>query len=513
MYDLIVVNTGKPQLDSLHALGLAKTIAMATDNSVVCSNVGTHYLLEFSGKMPSVCFQKTLRSLFPIPFSTSLENSDQREIQFLDGLLGAAFTMPGPRVVSVADVLCKAQDFPSVIPAAVEKASALYLRIDTPFARSTKHKKSWLHEMVSDYEPRLVKIPELHVGHSQELCVTMPLEPTLALAPRRQVSDCVIGDRTSVKLNGSRFAPALVYIGAACFLRAQRVRGGAINMYVPIINDAVITPDTYVPCLAAGELRHDQALVRQCLSMMFLSSIKVAAVSFQTLMPLGSKQSISVNCGVRELDYLRQYQTGGCGNLVNQWLRLLDQNDNFADDKRILSDWLISNNSTDFVHHLRTTASRWLLTPDEHSFTYDYVQLRVMLELQSMEKSHLARILERENGTIRFARALRHLGQLSRADLLDLIDELEFVKTEEQLLLTLAHLVQRCELAWSRSMFIIVPTEDDFAFLIDDMEHCTPRELAVTIILLASVRYPSKVRPDAGVDEPLPTLDPVDVSE
>ena len=112
-------------------------------------------------------------------------------------------------------------------------------------------------------------------------------------------------------------------------------------------------------------------------------------------------------------------------------------------------------------------------------------------------------ILERKAGTYRFGQALRQLGQFYPALLQDLIEELQPLRTLEQFLPVVYRVLHACELAKvklrsdAKARYIIIPSDDDFALLLDDVHRFGVHLLVGMLLVLSSLHYP---HPD-GVDK------------
>ncbi len=102
----------------------------------------------------------------------------------------------------------------------------------------------------------------------------------------------------------------------------------------------------------------------------------------------------------------------------------------------------------------------------------------------------LRTIVERQEGTLRFGRALRQLGRFNRAILRDVVVLLEAAQTPEQVNLALHLALQECELAKAEFPFISIPDDTDFALLLDDVEQYGVRIIASVLMLLSVLRKP-----------------------
>ena len=85
------------------------------------------------------------------------------------------------------------------------------------------------------------------------------IDPSFSYSLRRPTSDGELTHKSNLTVRGTRFAPVLTYLGASRFLRAQRVTGSLVNVYVPLPSNLILTrkiafpPLTHLNC-SAGEL-------------------------------------------------------------------------------------------------------------------------------------------------------------------------------------------------------------------------------------------------------------------
>ena len=107
-----VVKLGIEQFDVLHAYGLAILLATACGVPVALQDTAYCYTLSCPQvEPPRVHATLLLESVLPLPDEEELRVCDPRAQQqklpvtVLDGLLAALFTTPGPRALSVSDLL------------------------------------------------------------------------------------------------------------------------------------------------------------------------------------------------------------------------------------------------------------------------------------------------------------------------------------------------------------------------------------------------------------------------
>src|SRR5690606_24633868 len=99
-------------------------------------------------------------------------------------------------------------------------------------------------------------------------------------------------------------------------------------------------------------------------------------------------------------------------------------------------------------------------------------------------------------GTLRFAQAIRLLGEHSRSAAKEIIDDLEVVQSQDKLLRVLARSVQQCVLAKAKNNFIIVPDEEDVGILLEDIAVYGVSNVTSLLIILAAIRYPRNSNTD-----------------
>ena len=89
-------------------------------------------------------------------------------------------------------------------------------------------------------------------------------------------------------------------IGAARFLRGQRLTGALLNCYVPVASKFTIGAQSALPLLLPSDERPDQAAVRRWLTFAqgsFCTGAAWSGLAYQTLLTQG-QQSLSVESGL-----------------------------------------------------------------------------------------------------------------------------------------------------------------------------------------------------------------------
>jgi len=113
--------------------------------------------------------------------------------------------------------------------------------------RQSHHCSSgWLLDMLSDYDVTQLSIPYPSYIKKKDMSVLMTLDPALSYSMYRPLSDGLITDKTNLTIRGVRYAVVLALIGAARFLRAQRVAQRLVNFYLPLADSLVLYPETLI---------------------------------------------------------------------------------------------------------------------------------------------------------------------------------------------------------------------------------------------------------------------------
>lgn len=497
----IVIKTGADMFDALHACGLALLIANGSDAETRITNCGTHYLVY----CPSVTIAHTASDLLDrvlaVPEQIQLEaKANQKDVPFsnLDGLLAALFTVPGIRAVSIADTLLKMKANELAGEKARIKVRGVIKVWHQFIERNNKQSADWLLDVLEDYRPDAPKIPVITLKKNGLLSLTMPLDPAFSLSSNRWVSDGKVFDRCNVSIDRCRYGVLLAYIGAARFLRAQRVSGSFVNFYVPIPGEVTVTESSSMPCLYTMESPPHQAYLYHWLKL-GLEGNQWKALAYQTLQIQGAQQSISVGRGTIPFDWLHSLQNACGTGIIQFWLSLLRPVSQNQLEIADLLDVLARNSLSAWLNHLLYLA---VSTQNSRFPTRCYTYHEVSVMTKIMNRDHppkLATLLTQEYGTLRFGRALRLLGRQRPTDLKDTLYDLQAVQTVDQLMLVLANALQLCEMAKARSDFILIPDELDLEELLGHVNQFGVRTVAASLIILSALRYPkTDDQSDAG---------------
>ena len=261
--ELRVVKSGAVMFDALHACGLGVLVATAADAEVKLVDQGLTYKLRCSGRVPAAGLG-LLDSVLRLPGSEETQDWAQPSIEVsnLDGLLAALFTTPGIRVVSAADLLLKQRFRPEAFADGLKKLNRALARWRKYASKVSKDSsQGWLWGVLQDYDAACPVVPLAARKRTRgDLSALMTLDPAFSYSTRRPISDGLVGQRSNCALTNARWAVLLALVGGARFLRAQRVAGKLVNLYVPLPASAKICSETVLPLLHSAKHPSDQAI-------------------------------------------------------------------------------------------------------------------------------------------------------------------------------------------------------------------------------------------------------------
>jgi len=402
------------------------------------------------------------------------------------------------RALSVADLLWRARRDDSTAELSIRKARVALARWKDSVSQEPLHgAASWFECVLRDYDPVTPALPvPADARPKRDLSLVMMLDPSFSYATRRPRSDGLVSHKTQVAIRGARFAVLLAQIGAARFLRAQRVGGDLVNCYVPMADRIRLDRDTRLPLLAGASTGASQAALVQWLVYAGSSAVPVAharwtGLAYQTIQTQGTRAAIPRGQGCLDLIWLALLSDQPRESLRSFWRGLLD----LSPERRpcevdALVDALSTRSQSRWEAHLLEVARRIHAARDPlRSYTLAEVK-EVTTQMQTPSPALLKKALEQKKGTLRFGQALRLLGEFNAAALRDLVEELEAVTTLDHLISVLAHAVQACQLAAAKTRFMLVPGEDDLGPLLTDVEQAGPQTIARFLVLLSALRYP-----------------------
>lgn len=499
-----VVKIGIQQFDILHAYGLGTLLATACNVPVELRDMGYHtILLSSAPKLPRMSCGDLLERVLPLPREEDVRACapsaplQSLPVTVLDGLLAALFTSPGLRVFSVSDLLGRLRLDEKAIQQGIRKAAKSISRWKRVAGQDAEGKEEdWLADIVREYDREHPSFPVLSEGKpGRDVNVLIPIDPSFGYSLRRARSDGRMTRRTQVTVRGTRYGALLAFVGAARFLRAQRLGGELVNCYITIAEHLFIAADTSLPLLLPMDERSDQAVLLRWLTLaeQNMQTRRVwSALAYQTLLTQGQQQSLSLESGVMETGWLVPIQEPLGGTVITTWRALLSAK-GAHEDQESLRDCLINRSAEAWVDHLRTLALRLLSDTEGWTRRYSLEEVRRITEaMLGAENTPLKRVLEREQGTLCFGRALRQIGRHNPSRLRDLLDELQEVQTLAQVLPVLHRVIVASELEKGKKHPIIVPSEKDMIILLEDVDHYGVPVLAGLLLVLSALRYPRR---------------------
>lgn len=513
--DWYVVKTGADMFDALHAYGLAVLLSHVSEGPVSLEDTGSTYALYSPVASLRPVKINVLDKVLELPSVEELQVIEKGSaapvrVANLEGLLAVLFTTKGPCVFSVADLIRKQSFDPLVAGAVLKKVQMSVERRKRGTRKVSAGHPDWAQHMLQAYDPASPTSPIPVLDNSSGWAIQMPVDPAFSFALRRVLSDGLLTSKCAIGIEGTLYAPLLTSIGAARFLRAQRLPTNMVGFYLPLASSAVVEPDTALPVLweTAHELSIDRALLLQCLK--FSTPAATAkeltpantpweSLTYQMLLTQNVKQSISYRRGRVDSSWLMALeQQAGCKVLRYWCLVASTPPRKMPYEVDNLLDTLLTRNLRSWQAHLRELAICVTSGSDAaEGVPRNLVRLYTLHEVKEITKFMdtsvslpLSHVLQQEEGTIRFGHALRLLGRTNPSILRDLIDQLDAAHSLDNLLRILTLLAQECELASAKTPFIFVPTDDDLMHLLDDVGRYGIRAIAGLLIILSALRYP-----------------------
>lgn len=496
---------GFRQFDMAHAYGLGILLATACNTTVEIVEAASCYTLSCSiDTLPQVDSDALLERVFPLPSEEEIclcdihAEKQKLSLSVLDGLLAALFTTPGPRVLSVSDLLRKQSLEQKVLQKGLLKVMKKVEKWKVLVTRIGRGKRGyWLDDILSDYQPECPVCPLLVEGtNDNHINVLMTIDPSLSYSLRSPYSDGRIMERTQVAVQGTRYAGLLTYLGASRFLRSHRLSGDRVNYYLPLTRRCSIDASIALPLLLPADQKPEQAALRQWLLLIqqtWQGEVTWHSLAYQTLLTQGIQQSLSHEQGELEYAWLFALQKLLGKGLLNSWHFELSAREAQQNERELLIDCLKWRDAHAWFSYLSLRARTLIAHPDSPGRRYSFEEVRsITTAMKNSEQLPLRIILEREEGTLCFGRALRQIGRTDPSKLRDLTDDLETVHTKAQLLPVLHRIVLASELAKAKEQRIIVPTEKDMAVLLEDIEHFGIPEIVGLLRVLSVLRYPRR---------------------
>ncbi len=497
-----VVKLGIEQFDILHAYGLAILLATACGMPVALHDTSYSYILSCQEtELPQVHATLLLESVLPLPDEEELRLCDPRAQQqklpvtVLDGLLAALFTTPGSRVLSVNDLLWKQRQDAEALAKGLHKVATTINRWKA-FARRTARRQGtdWLGNVLRDYDPERPAFPTLIEGKGRgDIHVLMTIDPSFCFSLRSAQSLGRMTEKTQVAVRGTHYAGLLAYIGASRFLRAQRLSGAVVNYYVPVARTLSIDAQSSLPLLFPADEKPDQATLRRWLALsqqMPQPEAVWRGLAYQTLLTQGQQQSLSLESGMLECEWLLALQSCLGGGVLASWQAQLHAR-GAQDEQESLLNCLMRRSADAWFAHLQLMAQSMRADMAYTGRRYSLEEVRKITEAMN-DSAHmpLKQVLEREKGTLRFGGALKQIGRYNPSRLRDLLDELQDARTDAQLLPVLHHIVFASEVEKAKEHMITVPDREDFAALLEDMDRYGIPVLVGLLMVLSALRPP-----------------------
>lgn len=495
-----ILPTGARMFDACHAYGLGVLLAHITQQPVEIMQTSAGYCLSTRQHPIIQADLDTVRAILSLPTADDIANtsvnSDTKALSLgnLDGLLAVTFTMPGVRIISVADATNKQKVRPDIWEQAVNKARAAVERIVAYIAHLCvldPHTLTTL--LVTAYASDQPVQPIITVKRKNTLSIPMTIDPVVGFSTRHPLSDGRITDNVNLTVENPPLAVPLAYIGAARFLRAQRCSNSLVTIYVPILHKITIDTTTSLPLLPGLSCPAEQALAARWLMYAEQQSAIAEwyALAYHTLQTQGAQQSITHETGRLDYTWIKTMQNKVGHPLFAYWRFVLHQTRKsvpFEVDS--LVSCLLHRSGQDWYQHLLDVARAFIQHPEEKCWRYtDQHVMEIIHMMTTPDTIPLRVVLANERGTKRFGHALRQLGRYNPSLLRDLESDLDAVHDADSLIRVLAQIVQTCVVMKAKSEFMIIPDDEDLDILLANIEQFGAKRIASLLLVLAVLNY------------------------
>jgi hypothetical protein len=494
-----VAKTGFELFDTLHAYGLAILLTYASNLPTSVRDESLAYRISCPTQTTPSAGAEILDQVLALPEPHSFQANAQEnslpsiQVEVLDGVLAALFTK-GERILSVSDVLSKRRLSASTEPVGLIKAAKAVEEWKDSVERERPRASAWVGEVLGDYDCAHPAIPlPGKPGGKREIRVLMTIDPALGYSLRSPTSDGEVSRKINLALHGARYATLLAFIGVSRFLRAQRVSGRLVNLYVPLATTLVIDKNTALPLLFSTNCPPNHAAIELWLTLFtqsFPPRVSWRGLAYQTLQTQGLQQSIGLDKSFLDCAWLGRVEEAVGRDMLLRWSAQLSSTEtNSRDERQHLIEVLSTRHIGAWMRHLQDGAPRYCWLGRQEKRPYSLHEVRKITAMMNSSQHHpLRKVLEQEEGTLSFGRALRLLGRYNPVLLRDLLRVLETVQTLDQLDRALCRVVQECVLAKARSDFIRVPHEGDFMQLVDDVHEHGVRLIVGVLMVLSVLR-------------------------
>jgi hypothetical protein len=509
-----VIKIGAQMFDMLHAYGVGIVVACATKEPVVIEDEGYSYLLS----SPCMTIPHTSIDLFDevfrLPRPEEVLGLEQAQTQAtrpptplavanLDGLLAALFTRPdGAHCCSLSALLHKYRFDSSVIERGIASVRGICTKWKTMTAQEVPSASHWLDELLKDYNAlRPCQPLPVTSSHDAGITAALTLDPSLGYAARQPLSDGQVAKKVNLTIRGTRFASLLAYIGAMRFLRAQPVAGSFIAYSVPVASMLDLSVESARSLLwARDDDEPEQALVLQALDLVTRDSEAKGtwkALSYQVLQTMAKQQAISRLRGSLDLTWFGHLNNRAGEHLLQywKWLFRTPQKERPYELHSLVEALVTSQRQAWEAHLFEVAQAELARRPrEEQDGQMRRLRLYSLHEIQEVSTAMgsplptpLSTILERKEGTMRFGHALRQLREQAFSMAREILEDLESVRTRDQLMDALTRARETCEVMDAKSPFLIIPSDRDLQLLLEDVERYGAHTIASLLRLLSTL--------------------------
>ncbi len=488
---LVVVKTGFASFDTLHACGLAIVFAEVCDEEVLLQDQGPVFELTLSIEpIPKVSYL-VLKQILRLPdldelLKPSKDHETATHFLNLDGLLATTINLPGPRTLSITELLHRPfldeEGKALWLKKGYEKVSRVASRLISGIQRELKSgSDDFLNLISDDYLSDHLIIPKIEKYGQRYLPIWSTFEPALGFSTRSSVSDCELNSY-NLTISGNRFASFLALVGAARILRAQKTDSRYAVYWLPSFNQITIVPGFAFQPLRFFRGNANLAILSRTMDALNNETeTKFIGLHYHILQ--GSKQPVPVEEGEISLLPLRQFPK----KLVKFWRSIATSSLTFDDD--LLSSALFDLNYHSWERFLLSWHDLLLSNKVAYPYSLDEI-LEVNHMLDPLSAQPLSAILNEKAGTRKFGVLLRQLNEINRSEYLEAKNKLIGARSPEEILAALCPALDEIlVIQGKKATFRVIPTNADIKKLLEQIESHGVSSIAHILIILASLHY------------------------
>jgi hypothetical protein len=492
-----ILKTGFSSFDALHALGLAILLSETCQTKVNIANNDISFVLTLAllsiPRISTECMDRILDLPKPEEILELSKNPDDICFLNLDGLLAVSLSLPGPRVVSVSDLIYKPflnqKQRSDRVNSSLTKVLSIVDRVkDYLNTQIRTNQNNFLDDILADYSPNQPKAPviEKYVDRKRSLPIWSVLEPALGFSNRSPASNCML-ESYNLTIKGTRFAILLAVIAAARMLRAQRFEGQNILFWVPKVTQGVILPSSALPTLHFFKGNLETTVLFHALDMArTITPISHEGFYYRVYSERGPQQPLPTEEGEISLENIRKLSS----RQINYWKQKCESS--FPLELHLLARALFDRSFEECIKFFISWHDQIIKYGSTLNYSLDNL-LEVIDMLDPDSKQPLSKVLDEKSGARKFGALLRQLHETNRGEYLESYEMLKIAKSPEDILSVLSRTMSEIvTMNPKKSVFRVFPTNNDVKILLEQIECYGTSPIAQILIILASIHVSRK---------------------